>query len=259
LREGRNGTVLTEVPVELLASFRALSAVLGSEETFDATLHRVATLLVEVIRGAEAVGITLVRDVDKQPRASSAETAAYSDERVKPIDEAQYATNEGPCLQAIEDNEVYGIESLADEERWPNFKQRAFQEGLRSSLSVPLAVGDRAIGALNMYAFRERAFADGDIEMATAFASQTAVNLANIKLYESAVQLSENLNEAMKSRAVIEQAKGMIMMQRHCSADDAFQTLVAASQARNKKLRAIALEVVEAASSGDGEGPLADH
>ena len=217
-------------------------------------LDRVAKLSIEAIPGAEAVGITLVADEDIQRRTYRAETAAYSDERVMPLDQAQYDTNEGPCLQAIEDNDMYSITDLAQEERWPNFKERAFDKGLRSSLSIPLAVGERAMGALNIYAFTERAFNDEDLDLATTFASQAAVSLANVQVYESAVQLSENLNEAMKSRAVIEQAKGMIMMQRHCTADDAFQTLVAASQSRNKKLRDIAQEVVEAASSGESDG-----
>lgn len=209
----------------------------------------------EAIPGAEAVGITLVNDDEASDRSDGAETAAYSDERVVMIDEAQYETNEGPCLQAIEDNEAFTIADLKQEQRWPSFRDKAFDRGLRSSMSIPLAVGGRAIGALNMYAFTERAFKDADLDLAKTFAAQAAISLANVRIYESAVQLSENLNEAMKSRAVIEQAKGMIMMQRHCDADEAFQTLVAASQSRNKKLRDIALEVVEAASTANGEGP----
>lgn len=80
-----------------------------------------------------------------------------------------------------------------------------------------------------------------------------------IDAYRLAVEKAENLEHALESRGVIEQAKGMIMLQRRCSADDAFQTLVAASQARNKKLREIAQEVVGAATDGNSEAPVAGH
>ena len=242
-----------------MESVRELSSLLLSEETLTTALDRVTTLSIEAIPGAEAVGITLVKNEKIKNHSYTVETAAYSDERVMPIDLAQYETREGPCLQAIEENDVFTIENLSEDDRWPYFKEKALREGLASSLSIPLTVGGRATGALNIYAFTERAFRDEDLELAKTFASQAAISLANVQVYESAVQLSENLTEAMKSRAVIEQAKGMIMMQRRCSADDAFQTLVAASQARNKKLRDIAQEVVDAASHGDGAGPLAGH
>lgn len=243
---------MSEIPAELLDSVRELSSLLVSEETLQTALGRVTKLSIEAIPGAEAVGITLVKD---EPHGTSrAQTAAYSDERVVPIDEAQYEMDEGPCLQAIEDNETYTIADLAQERRWPLFRDKAFDRGLRSSMSIPLAIGGRAIGALNMYAFTEGAFQDADLDLAKTFAAQAAISIANVQVYENAVQLSENLNEAMRSRAVIEQAKGMIMMERHCSADEAFETLVAASQSRNKKLRDIAQEVVEAASTADGDG-----
>lgn len=247
---------MAELPRELLDSVHELSSLLISEETLQTALDRVTKLSIDSISGAEAVGITLVKDEEIRKRTYTAITAAYSDDRVIPLDKAQYDSNEGPCLQAIEDNEIFAIESLESEERWPNFRTKALAEGLKSSLSIPLTIGGRAIGALNIYAFTERAFASEDLELARAFAGQAAVSLANVQVYESAVQLAENLNEAMKSRATIEQAKGMIMMQRQCDADEAFQTLVAASQARNKKLRDIAQEVVEAATTGKWEGDI---
>lgn len=245
---------MSEIPAELLDSVRELSSLLISEETLKTALDRVTKLSKEAIPGTEAVGITLVRGGESRDVANAAETAAYSDERVVPIDEAQYETKQGPCLQAIQDNETFTIDDLEQEQRWPLFREKAFEKGLRSSMSIPLAVGDRTIGALNMYAFTERAFQNTDLGLAKTFAAQAAISLANVQVYESAVQLSEHLSEAMKTRAVIEQAKGMIMLERHCSADEAFETLVAASQSRNKKLRDIAQEVVEAASTADGDG-----
>src|SRR5687768_1429064 len=100
------GCSLTDVPAELLDSVRELSSLLVSEETLSTALDRVAKLSAEVVPGAEAVGITLVKGEQDQNRSDAAETAAYSDPRVLPIDQAQYRSNEGPCLQAIEDNEI---------------------------------------------------------------------------------------------------------------------------------------------------------
>ncbi len=246
---------MAQLSDELFDGIRELSSIVLTEETLPTALDRVVQLAVGVIPGAEAVGITLIKHEKLSQRVFEVETAAYSEPKVIEIDRTQYDTGEGPCLQAIIDSDTYLIKALAEDDRWPRFKAQALRAGLRSSLSLPLMVGGRAVGCLNIYAFSEDSFHEEDVELGRTFASQAAVALANVQVYQGARELADNLNIAMQSRAVIEQAKGMIMMQRGCTADEAFQTLVAASQARNQKLREVAQELVDQAAQGKWEDP----
>jgi GAF domain-containing protein len=246
---------VAQLPDELFDGIRELSSIVISDETLPTALDRVVNLTNRVLPGADAVGITMIKGERISKREYEVETAAYSGDRVIPIDEAQYAAGEGPCLQAIKDSKAFAIDDLEKDDRWPDFRKGALAEGLRSSLSLPLLVGGRALGALNIYSFEKSSFDEQDVELGRTFAAQAAVALANVQVYEGAKALADNLTKAMESRAVIEQAKGMIMMQRGCSEDEAFQTLVAASQARNQKLRDIAQELVQQAEQGKYEDP----
>ncbi len=100
-------------------------------------------------------------------------------------------------------------------------------------------------GALNLYAIEADAFDDEARELAAAFASYAAVAVHNMHLYESTRELAEHLDIAMRSRAVIEQAKGILMSQRRCNATQAFNLLAAASQRSNRRLRDIAQAIVD--------------
>jgi GAF domain-containing protein len=124
-------------------------------------------------------------------------------------------------------------------------------------LSFPLAIDDRPLGAMNLYARTERAFADTDLETGALFASQAAIVLGNAQVYWDARDLSARLGEAMKSRAIIEQAKGMLMAAQHCDEDHAFDLLVRASQRENLKLRDIAARIVTDAVNRVDEAPSA--
>src|SRR5205823_869691 len=106
-----------------------------------------------------------------------------------------------------------------------------------SSLSFPLSVADEPIGALNLYAGRVNAWDDGDEDRGRQLAEHAAALLANAQAHDRTVQLVEQLHESLASRAVIEQAKGILMARQGCSADAAFEILRRASQARNRKVR----------------------
>ncbi len=112
-------------------------------------------------------------------------------------------------------------------------------------MSLPLIANAGPIGALNMYSETERAFGSLDVEVGNAFASQAAFVLANAQAYWDARLLSENLGQAMRSRATIEQAKGIIISTSGCTEDEAMELLVQQSQHQNVKLREIAREIVD--------------
>ena len=104
-------------------------------------------------------------------------------------------------------------------------------------------------GALNVYATQAHAFDDVACEMGTAFAAYAAVALGNVRLYATARREAEAIRRAMDSRAVIEQAKGILIAERRCTAEEAFEILVGLSQDTNVKLRDVALALVRSVKS----------
>jgi GAF domain-containing protein len=120
-------------------------------------------------------------------------------------------------------------------------------------MSIGLPVARQTIGALNIYGTGEGPFDEATEELATAFASYAAVALANAEVYASTATLAANLQRALESRAVIDQAKGILMERHRVSADAAFDLLAAQSQSTNRKLRDIAGELVDEMQRGTGD------
>lgn len=225
---------------ELSESLAALSRHLVAEESLESTLQRVATLACRTLPGCGIAGVTMLRD-------GRPTTTVCTDDVALEIDDAQYRSGSGPCLQAFRDGRVIRLESIEADSRWPEFSDAAVARGVHSSLSLPLVVGDESLGALNLYGREEGAFGDDDEETGELFAAQAAVALANAHVYWSALAMTQQLREALASRDVIGQAKGIIMAQRGLGADDAFDVLRRASQRENIKLREVAQRVVDSA------------
>jgi len=249
-----------------LSGMLELSKIMVRQDSLEDTLQEITDLCARSLGAIDGVGLTLIEG--EGPDTSVAEgnvgvvagrssasvkvrTAAYSSQWVIEVDEAQYRSGEGPCLNAIADGKRHEVVDVENEDGYPSFSALASREGVGSALAVPLKAGERVIGAMNMYSRTKETFDEELVQLAEAFATHIAAAIGNIDAYQSAIELAENLKHAMESRATIEQAKGMIMLQRNCTADEAFQTLVAASQARNQKLRDIAAEVVQSAMTDE--------
>ena len=226
-------------PDPLAQSVAALSRFFVGDGTLAETLQRVAELAQQAVPGADFAGITML--VEGRPR-----TGVFTDETSPEIDAAQYDTGMGPCLDAFRNQTVYRIDCTEKDTNWPAFSEAAAARGVKSTLSLPLVANHEGVGALNLYSRTGGAFSDEDEQVAMQFANQAGIVLANAQAYWDAHQLSQDLNEAMKSRAVIEQAKGILMAQGR-TADEAFQILVRASQRENIKLRDVAAELVKRA------------
>ena len=136
------------------------------------------------------------------------------------------------------------IGDMAAETRYPGFARRALAGGIASSLSVALPMQEAVIGALNVYAAVPGAFDEASVELAQTFAGYAAVAIANARLYQTTATLAENMRRAMETRAVIEQAKGILIAQQHCTPEYAFELLTRLSQATHRKLRDCAADLV---------------
>ena len=229
-----------------------LSTFLVSGSSLDQALSRIAQITTAAMPAAVYAGVALL---DQRGRPS---TAVFTDPRVVEIDQGQYDAGLGPCLEAWATSSTVGLPDLDEwRDEYPLFVAAAARHGIRSTLSLPMVTRGGAIGALNLYATVPSGFSAQDETLGVDLATASAVVLSNASAYWEAVELSQQLSDAMVSRAVIEQAKGMLMAQGVAlTADDAFALLRETSQRENVKLREIAQRTVDRAPlSGRGQAP----
>jgi GAF domain-containing protein len=228
---------------------KALSALARfqvTETSVGDTLQRIADITLEAVPAASIAGMTMMGE-DEKPT-----TAIYTDEDSPEIDAEQYRTGTGPCLDAWREGRVIRIGRIDDfAEHYPAFAAACLAHGVSSTLSTPMLNGEESLGALNLYALTPEAFTDDDEAVTADLAAAAASVLANVSAYWAAFDLSHHLNEALKGRAVIEQAKGILMAgSPGLSADGAFDMLRKASQRENVKLREVARRIVEQRVNG---------
>jgi GAF domain-containing protein len=187
--------------------------------------------------GTDAASITLIRG--EEPF-----TAAYDGKMALDADELQYARGYGPCVDAGRAGQVFLIDDMRTEQRWPDYARHAAANGALSSLSVPLPFQGATIGALNTYAGRPHAFGEPEVVLGEEVAAWVAVAIGRADTVARTSEDLAHLRIAMTSRAVIEQAKGILMERHKVTEDQAFTILTHASQRTNTKLRDVAAELV---------------
>jgi GAF domain-containing protein len=224
----------------LAQGLSALSSFFVGDRTLRETLQRVSELVVETVPPVDFVGITMEIEGNRR-------TAVFTDPTAPEIDQAQYESGEGPCLTAFEKGIVTAIGDTREPGEWMEFRRAALDHGILSTLSLPLLAEGSSLGAMNLYSRQAEGFTEDHKHAASQLTGPAAVLLANSKAYWDARELSEGLAEAMKNRAVIEQAKGVLIAGSSCDEDEAFQMLVRASQRENVKLRGVARRIVEGA------------
>jgi len=223
-------------PTEALERLGRLSL---RELSMDSLLQTVADLTKTAMPGnPEASVLLLIRD---HPTTVVSTGALATD-----LDETQYERGHGPCLHAARTGEVTEIPDTRADDRWPDYTPRAAEHGNLSSLSIPLAIDpdEQLTGALNIYARRPEAFDEASRSVATRFAPYAAVATGNLYAYQSARGMAANLQKALESRAVIDQAKGILMERYKLTADQAFQLLARVSMTTNRKVRDVADHLV---------------
>jgi GAF domain-containing protein len=222
-----NLTKLHEDLARVVVTGRDLADVLGE----------ITTVARTAVPAVEAASITLIR-------GEAAYTAAYDGQMAMDADEMQYQRGYGPCIDAGLAGQTFAIDDMATEERWPDYSRAVFERGVGSSLSLPLPFQSTALGALNCYSSRPRAFSSEDRSLAEEVASWVALAVARADTAARTTEELAHLRTAMTSRAVIEQAKGRLIERFALTEDAAFTLLSRVSQATNIKLRDVAGELV---------------
>ena len=209
--EGKEFVVADE---PLTQSLAALSRFFVGDGTLEETLTRVTDLTVEAIAPAESRASPCGR------RAASARRCSPTRRRPRSI---RRSTTAARGLASKPSTAGASREIRSTRRPVARVPPRAADHGILSTLSLPLIAEKAAVGAMNLYSRRERGIRNGRDEIGSMFAAQAAIVLANAQAYWDAHELSAGLSEAMPSRAVIEQAKGMLMAAQGCDADDAFE------------------------------------
>jgi GAF domain-containing protein len=203
-----------------------LARELRAEPDTPALLLHIVLATVAEIDGAEHGGISLIEG--QQMR-----TEAATDDLVQRLDQRQHELAEGPCVSSLRGEVTVRSDDFHDEARWPRFVAAAAQEGIRSMLSVQLFVEGDNLGALNLYATKPDAFSEHDESTAMALAAHAAVAMKGSRV-------ENHLRNAVSSRDLIGQGKGILMERYKIGADEAFALLVLASQRTHVKLRDVA-------------------
>ncbi len=210
-------------------------------------LNRLLNLILET--AVEALGFSAATVTARHTNDMS--TVAATDQRLIELDAVQYEDG-GPCVQTLDDPSPILLEDASkSDDRWQHFAQTAAHLGVRSSLCLHVPTDSRDLAAsLNLYARETFDMSRDNVRLASTYAAQLAATLESVDAYRSTARLAQNLAEAMRSRAVIEQAKGILMADYQINDIEAFQRLAELSQRSNIKLRDVAARFVEERSSG---------
>jgi GAF domain-containing protein len=219
-------------------AFDELGRMSFADHSLQSVLQKVTDLATRVLPGEPVTSVTIV----ERGRPS---TVAASGELALQLDKAQYAQDAGPCLQAATTGRLVEVLDTSTDDRWEDFPRLAAESGCRAVLSFPLPPQELITGGLNVYARTSQPLDEHTRDVVARFAAYAVVPVSNMYLYTEAVERAEHLRAALDSRAVIDQAKGILMERFKMSADQAFSALAAVSMERNTKVREIAERFVE--------------
>jgi GAF domain-containing protein len=227
---------MVRITRQLAERIAELARLLLDDENTDAPLRELTDLALELIPGSSAAGMVAASDT----------TWVYtgSPERIIDLHRRQLQSGNGPIAEAIRYGEARRIDDASQEQRWQAACSAMADEGFRSCLVLPVRTDRRPGGALALYGRPADAFAGSGHDIALLFAAQGGVAVRNAAAYRNCRELVSNLYSALESRAVIEQAKGVLVAEHGCDPEVAFKELSRISQNTNRKVREIAADLV---------------
>ena len=221
------------------APYAALNGIVHAEQSLTQTLTQVAELARQVIEGAEDISITVLQ-------RTKIRSVAFTGHLAIALDERQYEDGYGPCVDAARTGQTIEIPDTARDTSYPNFSRLAHRQGVRRTLSIGIPTRHDVSAGMNVYARSSPGpFSQQTRDIAGAFAGYASTALLNATLYTAQREETEQIRAAMASRAEIEQAKGILMREHRCTADEAFDLLRLRSGREHRKIRDLAKTVIE--------------
>lgn len=209
-------------------------------DDLDVAMERIVTTT-HALFGVDGAGLMLI-DEELQLR-----NVASSNPRFGVLEDLQIHHGEGPCPDAYETKELVGSPDLATEDRWPAFAPAAVEEGVLAVLASPIPYNREAVGVVAVFSSATRAWSpEGELAL-MAFTDLAALMIASTMQTRKHHALAEQLQSALNSRAVIEQAKGVLIAQDHLSAREAYEHLRNQARRDRRRLVDLATEVVDGA------------
>lgn len=221
-------------------AFAELARIQVADQPVEQILRRIAELAKQTLVGVDEVSLTFVEN--GQPRS-----VVFTGRLAVDLDERQYDLGFGPCLDAAKTGQTIVVATDDATSPYAEFGRVAGRAGVRHTVSVGLPLAQASIGCLNIYTSTKEPISTGVVAHAQTFAGYAAVAVANITDYANATHQVLHLRRAMESRAVIEQAKGILMARDRCTADEAFDLLRRISQQHNVKLHDLTQTIVDTA------------
>ncbi|MFF1382244.1 GAF and ANTAR domain-containing protein [Arthrobacter sp. NPDC058288] len=225
----------TEFTGRLAVRLSDLARELQQEQDTETILQIIVQAALELIPHVSEASISLVtgrRTIDS--RAASGELPVK-------IDALQSEMGQGPCLEAAYDERIVRVPDMSKDKRWPGFAQAAYDLGARSMLSIQLFVEGDKLGALNLYGQDVDVFDEESEQIGLLVAAHAAIAFSDAK------EIAQ-LTQALDTRDLIGQAKGILMERFKITPQQAFLVLTRASSEANIKLRDVAQHL---ASSGE--------
>ena len=187
-----------------------------------------------------AAGILLVDE------AGQLELVASTSEASRVVELIQLSSDAGPCIASFASGEVVSVARISESpEEWAGFRDSALEQGFRSAHAVPLRLREARIGTLNLLGADEGALSDEDVTVAQALADVATIGILQNRALRSSADLARQLQSALNSRIVIEQAKGVLSHLHGVGMDEAFAMLRAYARNNNRGIAEIATQVVE--------------
>lgn len=222
----------------LLDTFVELADTLAGDydvgEFLQLLVDRCADLLL-----ADTAGVLLRTDRGKPDLA-----AATSEEMLK-IEDLEIRLGQGPCMEAFRTGTQVLVEDLLGcHDRWPQVTPRIIDIGMRSAAAFPLRLRDHCIGALNLFRSEVRAFEPHEVRLGQALADVAAVGILQERSVHDAEHRAEQLQHALDSRILIEQAKGVLAARRNLSVSESFTALRRHARDNSLKLRDVCRRVI---------------
>ncbi|SFW75059.1 GAF and ANTAR domain-containing protein [Amycolatopsis australiensis] len=222
---------------EVTSALEQLTGTLEQDEELAVVLERLCRQVVRAVPDTGMASITLLRDDVPYTVTATGDGALR-------IDQAQYDAGEGPCLEASRTGHIQRVKVSEAAQRWPDFAAAAGEAAVASYLSAPLFIDRQYQGSLNLYGTGDEGFSTLDEALLELYTTAAEAALRSARRYRRAQVTVGQLQAALVSRAVIDQAKGILMALHRITADEAFGLLITQSQQRNVKLHDVAEQFV---------------
>lgn len=223
----------------LQAALNEFAHTLVSQYEIGQVLHRLSDHVTEVVDAA-GCGVSIL-DADDDLRFVSATSAP-----VERVERYQEEAGHGPCAEAAAHGTVVAVADLVQRgARWAEFTPAAVDAGVRSVLAVPMRATEQTMGALNVYRFEVHQWDRAEVEAATTLTAMATAYVLLAGRIESSQQRAQQLQRALDSRVVVEQAKGMLAAQHDESPDQAYTRLRQHARDHNLAVRQVARDVID--------------